>query len=106
MDYDGVTSGYRDMDGGPVAAIVRLPDFDRNFGRFVKVFERLEKPLTFLIWGVGASSLLFGIGALKYSFRRSSSDSSRRDKDKDRDRDGKDKSRKERKERDTISPSQ
>jgi cytochrome c-type biogenesis protein CcmH/NrfF len=84
------------MDGGPVSAIVRLPEFDKNFGRFVKVFERLEQPLTFLIWGIGACSVFLGIGALKISFRRSSSDSSsssRRDKDKDRE--SKDKSRKE-----------
>ena len=89
------------MDGGPVSAIVRLPEFDKNFGRFVKVFERLEQPLTFLIWGIGACSVFLGIGALKISFRRSSSDSERqrqardqdrRDKYKDRE---KDKSRKE-----------
>lgn len=79
-----------------MSAIVRLPEFDKNFGRFVKVFERLEQPLTFLIWGIGACSVFLGIGALKISFRRSSSDSSsssRRDKDKDRE--SKDKSRKE-----------
>ena len=88
-----------------MSAIVRLPEFDKNFGRFVKVFERLEQPLTFLIWGIGACSVFLGIGALKISFRRSRSDSSSSERqrqardqdwrDKYKDRESKDKSRKE-----------
>ena len=75
------------MDGGPVAAVVRLPDFDKNFSRLTKVVERLETPITWMLWGIAFASSGVALYFIRSSMPSYSSESKRdRDREKDRKR--------------------
>ena len=96
------------MDGGPVSAIVRLPDFDKNFLRLTKIMERLEKPFTYMLYTISFASMGVAMYYIRFTLKSSSHNSndgsSKKDKDsKDKDKERKDKKKDKDKDKDRIS---